>query len=83
MSRLKFVPGEVEGTQSALGMFAKDGEYVEFNHDCDCSGPVTRLQQANRFSMALVVEKYLENIQEHILEIVDYCYIDLFKKKVL
>lgn len=40
MARLKFVPGEVEGHQSALGMFAKDGEYVEFNHDCDCSGPV-------------------------------------------
>lgn len=40
MAKLKFVPGEVEGHQSALGMFAKDGEYVEFNHDCDCSGPV-------------------------------------------
>lgn len=43
MARLKFVPGEVEGTKSALGMHAKDGEYVEFNHDCDCSGPVSRI----------------------------------------
>ncbi|XP_075210990.1 dynein heavy chain at 93AB [Lycorma delicatula] len=55
MARLKFVPGEVEGTQSALGMFAKDGEYVEFSHDCDCSGPVevwlNRLQQAMRNSI--------------------------------
>ncbi|XP_054276549.1 dynein beta chain, ciliary [Macrosteles quadrilineatus] len=52
MARLKFVPGEVEGTKSALGMHAKDGEYVEFNHDCDCSGPVevwlNRLQDAMR-----------------------------------
>ncbi|RZF49077.1 hypothetical protein LSTR_LSTR008363 [Laodelphax striatellus] len=55
IARLKFVPGEVEGTQTALGMFAKDGEYVEFNHDSDCSGPVevwlNRLQKAMRDSI--------------------------------
>lgn len=37
---LKFVKGEDENSKHALGMFAKDGEYVEFNKDCDCSGAV-------------------------------------------
>lgn len=43
MARLKFVPGELDGTFGALGMFAKDGEYVEFSQNCDCSGPVSHI----------------------------------------
>jgi hypothetical protein len=41
MAHLKFNT-ETDGTtgRKALGMFAKDGEYVEFSHPSDCSGPV-------------------------------------------
>ncbi|XP_068084396.1 dynein beta chain, ciliary [Anabrus simplex] len=53
MARLKFAvdaDGNVE--KRALGMHAKDGEYVEFNQDCDCRGPVevwlNRLQATMR-----------------------------------
>lgn len=41
MARLKFK--ETEGQfKTALGMHAKDGEYVEFNHECDCTGAVSK-----------------------------------------
>lgn len=39
MASLKF---EIDnGRKYAMGMIAKDGEFVEFNHPCDCSGPVS------------------------------------------
>jgi hypothetical protein len=41
MAHLKFntdTDGKLE--KKAQGMIAKDGEYVEFNHASDCSGPV-------------------------------------------
>lgn len=41
MAHLKFVTdanGEIG--RKAKGMIAKDGEYVEFNYESDCSGPV-------------------------------------------
>jgi hypothetical protein len=41
MAHLKFNTdsnGKLE--KKAQGMIAKDGEYVEFNHESDCSGPV-------------------------------------------
>jgi hypothetical protein len=41
MAHLKFntdTNGEME--RKAQGMIAKDGEYVEFNYESDCSGPV-------------------------------------------
>jgi hypothetical protein len=41
MAHLKFST-DTNGTpeRKAKGMIAKDGEYVEFNHETDCSGPV-------------------------------------------
>nr|CAD7441490.1 unnamed protein product [Timema bartmani] len=53
MAHLKFIPDEAgQLTKKSLGMIAKDGEYVEFDHECDCSGPVevwlNRLQSAMR-----------------------------------
>jgi len=41
MAHLKFST-DTNGTleRKAQGMIAKDGEYVEFNHETDCSGPV-------------------------------------------
>nr|CAD7593189.1 unnamed protein product [Timema genevievae] len=43
MAHLKFIPDEAgQLTKKSLGMIAKDGEYVEFDHECDCSGPVSR-----------------------------------------
>lgn len=35
MAQLKFTKDKL-----AVGMFAKDGEYVEFHGNCDCSGQV-------------------------------------------
>lgn len=43
LARLKFIKEGDENCKRALGMFAKDGEYVEFNKDCDCSGAVCKL----------------------------------------
>ena len=37
MARLKF---REEGGTAAVGMWAKDGEYVEFDQAIDCVGPV-------------------------------------------
>lgn len=39
MASLKFITTE-EGKKVAIGMYAKDGEYVKFNHPCNCWGPV-------------------------------------------
>lgn len=42
LARLNFKEEEEEGKpKTALGMYAKDGEYVEFNKECDCSGTVS------------------------------------------
>jgi hypothetical protein len=41
MAHIKFTTdpnGKMES--KAKGMIAKDGEYVEFNYESDCSGPV-------------------------------------------
>jgi dynein heavy chain len=46
MAHLKFnmdADGRLE--KNAQGMFAKDGEYVEFNYESDCSGPVCILYE--------------------------------------
>lgn len=40
MASLKFSQEE-DRNKYAIGMYAKDGEYVEFNHICDCCGPVS------------------------------------------
>ena len=42
MSQLKFVRDE-EGkiTKEAIGMYSKDGEYVDFDKSCMCVGQVS------------------------------------------
>ncbi|PSN46658.1 Dynein beta chain [Blattella germanica] len=56
LAHLKFNT-ESDGSlgKKAVGMIAKDGEYVEFSHPSDCSGPVevwlNRLQDSMRSSL--------------------------------
>ncbi|KAF4519850.1 hypothetical protein B566_EDAN005192, partial [Ephemera danica] len=75
MARLKFVKAETEEqerTQTTTGMYAKDGEFVEFNATCDCMGPVevwlNRLQSTMRStirnSFAEAVVAYEEKARE-------------------
>ncbi|XP_058960986.2 dynein beta chain, ciliary-like [Pocillopora verrucosa] len=41
MAKLKFVDDEDGNpTKEAVGMYSKEGEYVDFNKPCDCSGQV-------------------------------------------
>nr|CAD7405001.1 unnamed protein product [Timema poppensis] len=48
MAHLKFIPDEAgQLTKKSLGMIAKDGEYVEFDHECDCSGPSETFRNGN------------------------------------
>ncbi|XP_054265094.1 dynein beta chain, ciliary-like [Macrosteles quadrilineatus] len=42
IARLKFIQEGGKTTKTARGMFAKDGEYVEFSANCDCSGQVEK-----------------------------------------
>ncbi|XP_049809049.1 dynein beta chain, ciliary [Schistocerca nitens] len=56
MAHLKFTKDEQGNDEKrAKGMIAKDGEYVEFNSICECTGPVeqwlNRLQAAMRVSI--------------------------------
>lgn len=41
MAKLKFVD-DADGnpTKEAAGMYSKEGEYVDFDKSCDCSGQV-------------------------------------------
>lgn len=41
IAKLKFHQENNKNTKVARGMFAKDGEYVEFSSNCDCSGQVS------------------------------------------
>lgn len=41
MSSLKFTEdGSGQVTNQAIGMYSKDGEYVEFDSPCECVGQV-------------------------------------------
>ncbi|XP_046391607.1 dynein beta chain, ciliary-like [Ischnura elegans] len=56
LGKLKLRPdGSGKSSKNARGMFAKDGEYVEFNSDCECTGPVetwlARLEKVMRENM--------------------------------
>ncbi|KAL1130935.1 hypothetical protein AAG570_012176 [Ranatra chinensis] len=55
IASLKFIPEEDNLPKAALGMQAKDGEYVEFNANCDCTGAVevwlNRVQSSMRNSI--------------------------------
>lgn len=43
MAKLKFVD-DADGnpTKEAAGMYSKEGEYVDFDKSCDCSGQVKK-----------------------------------------
>lgn len=42
IATLEFIdPKAITEKKVAVGMHAKDGEYVKFNEECDCSGPVS------------------------------------------
>lgn len=43
LASLKFTPEDVKDPTGASGMIAKDGEYVEFNAHCNCTGPVIKI----------------------------------------
>ncbi|KAI5737346.1 hypothetical protein M8J76_012600 [Diaphorina citri] len=71
LAKLKFRPGK-DGkinVKIAQGMYAKDGEYVEFNGDCDCSGQVENwlnnvtdsMRRTGIHCMSLAVAAYDEN----------------------
>ena len=40
MAQLKFAEKNGEPTDEALGMYSKDGEYVDFDKPCICVGQV-------------------------------------------
>lgn len=43
IASLEFIGFKSSENKVAAGMHAKDGEYVKFNEDCDCSGPVSEI----------------------------------------
>lgn len=43
IASLEFIDLKTTEKKVAAGMHAKDGEYVKFNEDCDCSGPVSNV----------------------------------------
>lgn len=50
IAKLQFVRDENDQMENcALGMIAKDGEYVVFNENADCNGPV-RLKQLHKYT---------------------------------
>jgi len=54
IASLEFAGSKTSEKKVAAGMHAKDGEYVKFNKDCDCSGPVSKIVFENTF-----IHKYL------------------------
>lgn len=49
IASLEFIGSKTNEKKVAAGMHAKDGEYVKFNEDCDCSGPVSKIVYDNPF----------------------------------
>jgi hypothetical protein len=41
IASLEFIDSKTTEKKVAAGMHAKDGEYVKFNENCDCTGPVS------------------------------------------
>ncbi|XP_049855418.1 dynein beta chain, ciliary-like [Schistocerca gregaria] len=72
LARLKFCQEDGKNTKYAEGMFAKDGEYVEFNGQCDCSGKVEvwlsrltdTMRQTCRYYFGEAVSSYDEKPRE-------------------
>uniref|UniRef100_A0A1B6BXH8 Dynein beta chain, ciliary-like n=1 Tax=Clastoptera arizonana TaxID=38151 RepID=A0A1B6BXH8_9HEMI len=73
IAKLKFHTDQNnKNTKTARGMFAKDGEYVEFNSNCDCSGQVEKwlnnvtdsMRKSGRFYFSEAVVTYDEKPRE-------------------
>ncbi|XP_067615922.1 dynein beta chain, ciliary [Eurosta solidaginis] len=68
IARLKFNKGETNEIYSASGMYAKDGEYVEFNKLASIRGPVevwlNRIQSAMRASLRHYVSEAVVAYEE-------------------
>ncbi|XP_068082615.1 dynein beta chain, ciliary-like [Anabrus simplex] len=65
MAQMKLRRG-FEGNEStrAMGMYAKDGEYVEFNEDCECSGPVELWLNSLQTTMQNTLLHYISKATE-------------------
>jgi len=66
MAKIKFIKDKL-----AVGMYAKDGEYVDFDGNCECSGQVKKKQKIwiyifNRlkFVLNIQVEKWLNKLTD-------------------
>ena len=62
ISQLKFVMDESgQPTKVALGMYSKDGEYVDFDKPCECAGQVSRWSFLS-LNVLYVCDPFLENV---------------------
>ena len=50
MAQLKFVEKDGKATDEAVGMYSKDGEYVDFDKPCVCVGQVNGVSNSGVFS---------------------------------
>jgi len=56
MAKLKFVD-DADGnpTKEAVGMYSKEGEYVDFDKPCDCSGQVKKYFELLSLSLRVIL----------------------------
>jgi len=53
IASLEFLDTIITEQKVVIGMHAKDGEYVKFINNCDCSGPVSCIQILYNFIICL------------------------------
>ena len=65
MAKLKFVD-DADGnpTKEAVGMYSKEGEYVDFDKPCDCSGQVKNLELIFLSAVFLFLSLYVILFEE-------------------
>ena len=76
MAKLKFKDDD-EGnpTKEALGMYSKEGEYVEFDKTCDCSGQVKYIHWSYKqhiFSIPFLLSNALYSITIICLKCIEF-----------
>ena len=59
MAQLKFVEKDGKPTDEALGMYSKDGEYVDFDKPCVCVGQVCRVSRKGCDNICLGFRLYV------------------------
>ena len=56
MAQLKFIEDdEGNATKEAIGMYSKEGEYVDFDKSCNCSGQVICARMFNITSVTSIL----------------------------